>query len=287
MKPLLRYPGGKTKIKELLFNKINSLYDLDTIDTYIEPFLGGGSMALYMMEKLPKNVSFYLSDIDSDLICLWKSVQQYPEHLIERVKSYTPTVESFINFKNELSGIYLFPNSTHETVDCGFKKLALHQISFSGLGTKAGSPIGGMEQKGEYKIDCRWNPKAIEKKIRAMNHLLNSRTVYFNHRTVENVLNVIVEGRYGNDERILLYLDPPYYVVGNQLYEHGMSVEEHNDLCNKLKNINCKWLLSYDNCEWVKENYSYATIENIDITYTLVNTGKNKEVIICPKQELL
>jgi len=47
------------------------------------------------------------------------------------------------------------------SLDVGFKKLAIHQISYSGLGTKSGGPLGGKSQESIYKIDCRWSPKHI------------------------------------------------------------------------------------------------------------------------------
>ena len=56
--------------------------------------------------------------------------------------------------------ITAMPDDRGRIVDIGFKKLAIHQISYSGLGTMSGGPLGGAGQKSQYKIDCRWSPDA-------------------------------------------------------------------------------------------------------------------------------
>ena len=63
------------------------------------------------------------------------------------------------------------PTELARIVDLGFKKLAIHQTSYSGLGTKSGGPLGGAEQKSRYKIDCRWSPEYICKKVDKLHDL--------------------------------------------------------------------------------------------------------------------
>ena len=57
----------------------------------------------------------------------------------------------------------------------GFMKIAVHQLSYSGLGLRSGGPLGGRSQASPYKIDCRWSPEYIYKKMMATRDILLAR----------------------------------------------------------------------------------------------------------------
>ena len=82
--------------------------------------------------------------------------------------------DSFWKFKNELLNI----PDIYDITDIGFKKLSIHQLSYSGLGTKSGGPLGGVKQESQYKIDCRWSPKTLFKNINKL-HTVLSTTEFF------------------------------------------------------------------------------------------------------------
>ena len=87
-------------------------------------------------------------------------------------------------------------------------------------------------------------------------------------------------------ENCLLYLDPPYYVKGGQLYAHNMSHDEHVELASLLHGVAADWRLSYDDCQEVRDLYSWAGFEELEIRYTNAVTDKkrpkNKELLISP-----
>jgi len=95
---------------------------------------------------------------------LWTSVIQSAEELITRIESFTPNVEDYGRFKTDLLRCSTMPTQRVQTTDIGFKKLALHQMSYSGLGTKAG---GAMSELG-----ARWSPVHLREKIHAVHELL-------------------------------------------------------------------------------------------------------------------
>ena len=55
--------------------------------------------------------------------------------------------------------------------------------------------------------------------------------------------------------KVFLFLDPPYYVKGNQLYEYGMSDSDHRRLRDLLSETEHLFLLTYDNCYQVWDLY--------------------------------
>jgi len=86
IKPFLKWVGGKTQI----LDDVLCLYPRE-IQSYHEPFLGGGSVLLGLLSqiksgKIKVNGSIYASDLNSNLIALYKNVQEHCEDLITVLK---------------------------------------------------------------------------------------------------------------------------------------------------------------------------------------------------------
>lgn len=276
----MRYPGGKAKLSDKIINKIAN-YIKDGVQ-YREPFFGGGSVGLKLLTTHPIT-NVWINDKDIGIACLWQSVIRYPDLLMHRINEFIPSVELFYQFKKELLGI---SEMSDDVVDIGFKKLAIHQISYSGLGTKSGGPLGGESQKSQYKIDCRWSPKYICKKIEKLTAQLNK----LNLTCTNNDFSTLIED---DSCECVIYLDPPYFVKGNDLYQHGFTIKDHERLANALKQTSHPWVLSYDDCWEIRRLYDWAIVEDLTATYTITST-KNKitgdrqslkkgELLICPK----
>lgn len=262
-----RYPGGKSKLKNEIVKKLNSIsYGLEL--EYREPFFGGGSIGLKFLETTNAK-RIWINDLDLGVYCLWFSVIHCPKLLKQKIMDFKPTTDAFYEYKNELQTTPYF-EEIDELAEFGFKKLAIHQISYSGLGTKSGGPLGGVSQQSKYKIDCRWSPNSICRKIESIQKQFSK----FNIEVSGLDFNTII----ANDKyRALIYLDPPYYVKGNDLYQRGFKTEDHIRLADSLKNTNHKWVLSYDDCDEIRDLYDWAIIEEIkDINYS-ITALKNKE----------
>lgn len=160
-------------------------------------------------------------------------------------------------------------------------------MSFSGLGTMAGSPIGGKDQVDKngklkkYTINCRWTPETLVKNIWLANKYLNSVCDAHSYGicTSHDYVNVL-EHIYNES---FVYLDPPYFGMGEQLYQQSFTIEDHKYLSHKLQ-LRKNWLLSYDNHPEIRKLYDWANIEEIPIKYTITNnTEQCKELLIFPK----
>jgi len=258
-----RYPGGKSKLKKYI-----SQYILDNsggIEEYREPFFGGGSIGLGVISHFQRS---WINDIDHHLCKLWKSVIDRPEELKSMVSNFVPSVDLFFQYKDEL----LEDKAGSDIVITGFKKLAVHQMSYSGLGVKAGGPIGGKKQESKYPVGCRWSPKYICDKIDKANKVL-CKSLCTDYDFEELITS---EGSR------FLYLDPPYYAKGEELYRHSFSIEEHERLASLLKGCKNPWLLSYDDCEEVRKLYSWAVVIDVSVKYTINTSRLKSELFICP-----
>lgn len=282
MSSFFRYPGGKAKLRDQIVRTLvvqGAGRDLQ----YREPFFGGGSIGLKLIQNNPHIKNVWINDKDIGIACLWTSVIRYVDEFKARVKSFTPSVAAFHQFKTELPSLTAMPTSKDEIVDVGFKKLAIHQISYSGLGTKSGGPLGGDGQKSKYKIDCRWSPKYICNKAEKLHVLFSDRTVYTNGCTNLDFGDVIAP----KSPDALIYLDPPYYVKGNDLYQHGFTEGDHQRLADLLKNSGHAWLLSYDDCPAIRGMYSWSAFHSLTVKYSITATKDGAKRLSTAKPELL
>jgi DNA adenine methylase len=224
---------------------------------------------LHLIDKY-KFDSIWINDYDIHLASLWTGIMNNKESLKNYIKDYIPCLNDFFSFKAEL----LNPQSK-DYILLGFKKLAIHQMSFSGLGLKGG-PLGGIEQKSEYDIACRWNPKRLMQSIDD-NYIKFAKNNIKHNRCTTYDYSYLLQ----DCDNCLIYLDPPYYHKGECLYQHSFKKEDHEFLAEILKECkNAKWILSYDYCEEIKELYSWAKVIEVNINYTINKKSKQKEYII-------
>lgn len=268
---LIRYPGGKNKIKREIIKTIKQF----NTDIYVEPFCGALGIAIPIIKEQPPKSYSLINDKDYNIFAMWESVITYPTELIKKVMGYTPSVDSFREFKERLR------HQKENIVQLGFMKLVIHQISYSGLGEKAGSPIGGFSQKkkksnepSDYLVGCRWNALRIEKEILTLHEILKDTEC--SCLDFEEVIR--------RSPGATFYLDPPYYIQGNALYIEQFSKSDHERLANSLKKVT-NWVLSYDDCPQIRELYSFATIKELGNVSTInIHNDNNiryrKELVI-------
>lgn len=259
-----RYPGGKSKLRQQIIKQLVKDIDLSTIQ-YREPFFGGGSIGLTLVKEHKSINNIWINDFDVGISCLWTAVIQHPKALKDRIMAFKPHVKYFNEFKLELLSLDRLPDNDKRLVDIGFKKLAIHQISYSGLGTKSGGPLGGVEQKSKYKIDCRWSPPYICKKLDALTAKFNTLHVHDNRCTKVDFQTMIED----DAKKALIYLDPPYYDKGNDLYQCGFAKEDHERLSVALKKTKHTWVLSYDDVPEIRKLYSWATLQELTVNYSI------------------
>lgn len=272
-----RYPGGKKRLARAILPIIFDQLDDGRQYEYVEPFFGGGAIGFSVIPSFLDIKRAWLNDIDQNLFCVWNAVLFYPEELKEQIIRFKPKVEDFYIYKKQLlSQCKEFIKE--EILKRAFMKIVIHQISFSGLGVKSGSPLGGRTQNSKYKIDCRWNPKRLIKKIDETRKILLRVPLKYSIFTDFDFKKVLENV----DEYSFLYLDPPYFKKGEGLYQHVFSVEDHLHLSSLLQETEARWVLSYDNCEEVRRLYSWANISDLKTTYTVnsSSTRKDTELII-------
>ncbi len=85
-KPFLKWAGGKTQLIDELVNHMPAhIKNSKVIDSYVEPFVGGGALFFYLKNHYEIKKAF-LFDINRDLIAGYKVIQNNPLQLIDMLE---------------------------------------------------------------------------------------------------------------------------------------------------------------------------------------------------------
>jgi DNA adenine methylase len=279
---VLRYPGSKNQLLPTLLPMVAKRFEDGNQGAgrteYIEPFFGGGS-GLAFLYALPATAKVWINDLDPGIYSLWQAVRSSPDQLKKQVRAVRPSVDLFYELKaDEIGGRY-----NGDVVTDGVRKIALHRMSVSGYGSKSGGPLGGRHQSNKDSgVDCRWNPADICYAINRANRILRR---FGDRLTITRLPALDVVGRAARSA--FVYLDPPYVQMGAALYSTNMSHAEHETLANELRTTKSQWLLSYDDCAAVRQLYSWADCQPINITYSnrveKQSRARSSELLIRPK----
>ncbi|MFA7662387.1 MAG: DNA adenine methylase, partial [Patescibacteria group bacterium] len=151
----LRYPGGKNRLAKFIEQ---ICVDNEISGHYVEPYAGGASVALYLLlEKKVQKIT--INDFDKSLYAFWWSVLNKTDKLCDFIEHTDITIENWRKMKKIQQ-----QKETTSLFELGFSTLFLNRTNRSGI-INAGV-IGGLEQKGNYKIDCRFNKMNIIRKIK-------------------------------------------------------------------------------------------------------------------------
>lgn len=265
----LRYPGGKYK----LYKYVAELVKNNNCNTYIEPFCGGAAVALELLfDGIVKNI--VINDYDYTIFCFWDSILNNTEEFIQLVLSTDVNLHEWQHQKSIRENVDLY-----SPLEIGFSTFFLNRTNRSGIIDKAG-PIGGLNQQGNYLIDCRFNKSRLISQIQEIAKHKDSISVY-NMEALDFIEQVILKTRSS-----FVFFDPPYYGKGPGLYTNFYSHGDHVNLANtiqqKLKNR--KWIVTYDNVNAIKAMYMKSTSIEFELQYTLQTKRSGSEVLFFSKK---
>jgi len=262
----LRYPGGKAKISTFIGDLIN----INNINncTICELYAGGSGASLSaLFSGFCKRI--FINDLDYHIYSFWSSILNSTNAFISLIENTPVDMESWYIQKDIYKRYECFSQ-----LEIGFSTLFLNRCNRSGI-LNAG-PIGGKDQNGNYKIDVRFNKRDIINRILAIAERKNKIEV----RNIESI-DFLREIFSNTNEPYLIFLDPPYYMQGENLYYNFYTDNDHKRLAIILnENRNSNWLLTYDNCEKIKDLYSTFNKAYLPMTYTLQDKRKSKELMI-------
>lgn len=250
IKSPLRYPGGKSRAVETIARL------LPDFDEFREPFLGGGSVFVYVKQRYPDK-KFWLNDLYSELYKFWLMTQKDVDTLVKKVYEWRnayPVGKELFQFLNQ--NLEKFNDLEKATAF-----FIYNRITFSGTTLSGGY--------SERAFTGRFTESSIKR--------LNDLAKVINGSTITNYDYEEVIKKDGKN--VFIFLDPPYYsATKSALYGKNGNLHksfDHKRFAENMKNCKHKWLITYDDSEYIRELFSFANIQKWNLTYGMRNITEN------------
>lgn len=288
-KPFLKWVGGKRQLLNEITNRLpNEIKNTKIIPTYIEPFLGGGSVFFHLKNKFNVEKSI-ISDINPELMLTYKCIQTHPEDMkeflnymqktynekstFEEKKEYYHTIRQ--SFNRNLHGINI-DKINEDEIKRAAQTIFMNKTCFNGLFrvNKKGEfnvPIG------RYKNPTIYDPDNIDE----VHYALNDNVII----KVQNYLDI--EKNINSDS--FVYLDPPYRPISKTssftgYYKDGFDEEDQINLCELIqrlnqKNINTMLSNSQTDDGFFEKKYSKQYKYSVKANRSINSNGKKRNKV--------
>lgn len=252
----LRYPGGKNCI----FPFVSKLfYENQLIGvSYAEPYAGGAGLALRLLfEGYVEHI--YINDLDKSIYSFWHTVLNRSQEFSEWIRNVDVSIENWKKYKDIQN--WAGDADYYELAQSAFY---LNRTNISGI--IKGGVIGGQEQRGKYKITARFNKQDLINRIQRIANIKDRISVSnLDGLTFINKLDRRME-------EIFIYLDPPYFQKGADLYMNFCSTHDHERLSTQVRKMHKLWMVSYDHHDFILNLYA----EQNKISYRLSQSASNR-----------
>jgi len=262
----LRYPGGKSALLE----RMTILLRSNQLDRrpYAEPFAGGCGLALGLLFNGVVS-ELHLNDIDPAVWSFWNCVLNHTDSFCEKVEQTEVTVDEWRRQKSVIANRGQTPSH-----DLGFAAFFLNRTSRSGI-IKGAGVIGGLQQNGNYLIDCRFNKSDLIKRIRRISKYKDRINIYR-----LDALAFLDTADFNLPKKSLLCIDPPYYNKGSSLYTSYYKPDDHADLARRISELTIPWVVTYDNCAEISSLYRDFSQFTFAVNYSVQSKRKTTELLV-------
>ena len=256
----LRYPGGKTRACKIIDDIILQHFDITCFDTILSPFFGGGSFEFYLQNKY--GLKLIVNDKFTPLYNFWKQVKVNKTILCEELRKIkSVSKEQFTCYRNTIMDL------NDSILQQSIQYFIINRCSFSGS-----TLSGGFSEEASSK---RFTQSSINK-IEALDftHI----EIYNNdfHDFINNLTAI----------KSLIFLDPPYYLESkSKLYGNNGDMHEgfHHQLLFDLLNTKKNWIVTYNNCDYIRTLYKDYIIIDVKWSYGMNTSKSSSEIIIISK----
>jgi DNA adenine methylase len=259
---LVKWPGGKKQLLEQfkpLFPK--------KITTYLEPFVGGGAIAFYIIQKYkPRKV--VLSDINEELINVYTIVRDQVDELIELLKKYKKKHDDDFYYDVRAQDPAIMSDVTRAA-----RFIYLNKTCFNGMyrvnsSGKFNVPIGDYKNPGICSENDLKEVSKILKKVK------------LECMPFEKIMKYAKRGNF-------IYFDPPYHPLNGKpsfttySKEKFLREEQKNlfEIFKKLDKRGCKVMLSNSDTEFIDKLYEGYRKDHVSAT-RMVNCDATKRGMI-------
>lgn len=250
-KPFIKWVGGKSQLIEQLEALLPVDFDNWDDVTYIEPFVGGGAMLFYMLQKYPNIRHAVINDINGDLITCYSVVKYNPDELIASLRKIE---EEFYSLGSEQERKDFFMRKRARYNEKNLNPIENTQLFFF-LNRTCFNGLYRVNKKGLFNVPFG---KYVKPQI------CDEETIRLDSQLLQNVeiLNGDFEATLQFARgKTLFYFDPPYRPLSNTSSFTDYSKEAFNDdaqirlkqYCDRIHKQGFSFMLSNSDCKGKNE----------------------------------
>lgn len=260
----LRYPGGKGKLARFVADVIrtNGLQD----GTYVEPYAGGAAVAFeLLLTGVVRRIA--INDLNLPIFAFWQAVLDDTDGLVRLIRDTDVTMEARDRAKR------VFTESRETSLELAFATFFLNRTNRSGI--LNGGAIGGVNQEGAWKLDARYNKEALIERIQKIARMRRRISL-----TNMDAVEFLTQAAPNWPNKTLVYLDPPYYEKGRDLYYNFYRHDDHANVAFATHNLsNVSWVVSYDDVEAIHGLYEDTSCLRYTIGYSARERSRGAEAM--------
>lgn len=254
-KPFIKWVGGKSQLIEQLEKQLPADFENWENVTYVEPFVGGGAMLFYMLQRYHNIQRAVINDINEDLTTCYRTVRDNPEQLIASLidienayrdlKTEEDRRDFFLAVRERYNEKYL------DAIENTTLFFFLNRTCFNGLYR--------VNKKGLFNVPFGKYANPI---------ICDSETIRSDSELLQRV--EILTGDfeetfdYANDNT-LFYFDPPYRPLSDTSSFNDYTKESFNDVeqirlkcfCDRINEAGFKFMLSNSDCKGKNEEDNF------------------------------
>lgn len=251
--PVVKWAGGK---RQLLPNIITHIPK--KINTYIEPFIGGGAV---LFETQPKKA--IINDLNFELMNMYYVVANYTDELIEALNKMKANHSE--EYFYEVRAYDRLEEQVLDNIEMAARLIYLNKTCFNGL-YRVNKKNQFNAPYGHYK-----NPSIFdEQNIRNMAEYLKNSDISYYSRDYKDILKLAEPGDF-------VYLDPPYDGTWTNYTDEGFNKthqEELAEACIQLHADGIRFLLSNSRTDFIEYLYKGFNMEVV-LANRAINSDKN------------
>ena len=256
LKTPLRYPGGKSRAVK----KMAQFFPLfSDYKEFREPFIGGGSVALYISQMYP-HLTIWVNDLYEPLYTFWKQLQlngnEIKNQLVQLKQRHPDPASAKVLFLESKEYLEQDPRRCNLTARA-VSFYIVNKCSFSGL-TESSS-------FSKQASDSNFSMRGIEK-------------LPYYSRLIKKwqITNLSYEQLLISEKDIFVYLDPPYDIKANLYGKRGSMHKgfDHDKFYFDCDAAKCDQMVSYNSSNLIRERFLNWKPYEYDHTYTMRSVGE-------------
>lgn len=257
----VRMPGGKSNALKFLDSRLPKNFKI-----YKEPFFGGGSVGLFLMQTC-KDASYHINDLFYPLYCFWTTLYNNPNEMIQfllKEKNRFHNKEDARELHLSCKDMILRTMEDKDVFYTACLWYILNKTSFS-----------GMAMIGSY-ASLAWDQNFT---VNCINNLIKTHDLMHSVKEIK-ITNLDYSELLGNDgEDVFIFLDPPYDIKCN-LYGNNGNMHKgfnHEKFVEYIKKCKHKWMITYNDNDIIQQWFDGYNKHSWDLNYTMKSAERADE----------